>query len=124
MNESERRRLLLIALPAALLLCAAILLVFLRLDDTESVGTTTRPRVSDHWHARYEYWVCGELQPNAPGWNSGIHTHGDGIIHIHPFSSAASGDRARLSVFAEQVGVTFTLADGFEFICHGLLQNG
>src|SRR5690606_36536003 len=43
-----------------------------------------------------------------------------GVIHIHPFSSAASGNRARLSVFAEQVGVTltddgFTAPDGTEY---------
>lgn len=39
----------------------------------------------DHWHAAYEVFVCGQRQPNFPFWPGGVHTHDDGIIHIHPF---------------------------------------
>ena len=34
----------------------------------------------------------------------GIHTHGDGLIHIHPFNSSATGRRAQLGKFFEAFG--------------------
>ncbi|HEY2813991.1 MAG TPA: hypothetical protein VGJ03_11055 [Acidimicrobiales bacterium] len=47
----------------------------------------------------------------------GIHTHGDGLIHIHPFVDSVAGSKATLGVFLNQVGVsmtndTLTLATG------------
>jgi hypothetical protein len=33
----------------------------------------------------------------------GIHTHEDGLIHIHPSSNAATGERATLQRFADEV---------------------
>jgi hypothetical protein len=38
----------------------------------------------------------------------GIHTHGDGVIHIHPFASGVAGRKATLDKFFDQVGVTMT----------------
>jgi hypothetical protein len=35
----------------------------------------------------------------------GIHTHKDGVIHIHPFVSAAAGRNATLGVFFDQVAL-------------------
>ena len=35
----------------------------------------------------------------------GIHTHGDGVIHIHPFSQNAAGEDATLGVFLEGTDV-------------------
>jgi hypothetical protein len=70
---------------------------------------------SDHWHAAYGIYVCDKFLPpltDVGEDRDGIHTHGDGIIHIHPFAASSSGDRARLSVFGKQTGVTFT-NDGF-----------
>ena len=29
----------------------------------------------------------------------GVHSHGDGVIHYHPYSTKASGNRAKLGVF-------------------------
>ncbi|HZM43156.1 MAG TPA: hypothetical protein VFB94_28765, partial [Acidimicrobiales bacterium] len=42
----------------------------------------------DHWHAAFGVYICGEFQPNPPLFESpvGIHTHDDGVIHIHPTS--------------------------------------
>jgi hypothetical protein len=50
----------------------------------------------------------------------GIHSHGDGLIHIHPFVSSAAGRNATLGVFLDQVGVqvtddTLTLPSGTVF---------
>ena len=50
----------------------------------------------------------------------GIHTHGDGLIHIHPFTDSAAGRNATFGMFLDQVGVsmtneTLTLPDGKTF---------
>ncbi|MGH9110937.1 MAG: hypothetical protein ACRDZN_01330, partial [Acidimicrobiales bacterium] len=65
------------------------------------------PVIGDHWHAAYGLYVCGEWQPNIPEFESdvGLHTHGDGVIHIHPFASAASGENATLGKFLEDTDV-------------------
>ncbi len=54
------------------------------------------PRVGDHWHATYEISVCGEPQPNVRQWPGGVHTHGDGVVHLHPQSASEEGAGARL----------------------------
>jgi cytoskeletal protein RodZ len=38
----------------------------------------------------------------------GIHTHGDGLIHIHPFTDSVAGRNATMGVFLDQVGVSMT----------------
>ena len=38
----------------------------------------------------------------------GIHTHQDGVIHIHPFQTATTGRNARLSDFFGQTGLEVT----------------
>jgi len=70
----------------------------------------------DHWHAAFAIEVCGtELDPlqDGPTDVQGIHTHGDGLVHIHPFTRAAAGKRATLSRYFKQVGLTVT-DTGFE----------
>jgi plastocyanin len=63
------------------------------------------PKISDHWHARYDFTVCGQRQPNALTWEGvGVHTHGDGIIHIHPFQTSEEGQGARLIKWFEYGG--------------------
>jgi hypothetical protein len=39
---------------------------------------------------------------------AGIHTHGDGVIHIHPFSANATGRNATLGLFLKAAGVKLT----------------
>lgn len=68
------------------------------------------PSLDDHWHAAYGIYVCDQF--TAPlvdqgADREGIHTHGDGLMHIHPFSTQATGDNARLDRWAEQTGLTF-----------------
>ncbi|MEX1194281.1 MAG: cupredoxin domain-containing protein [Dehalococcoidia bacterium] len=69
-------------------------------------SATGAPRQgSDHWHAPYTYYVCGEKQPPAPTWEfTGVHTHGDGIVHIHPFDTTEEGSGARLVKWFEYGG--------------------
>lgn len=80
------------------------------------------PQVGDHWHAAYGFYVCDTwlpvftdakeeqtVDPQTGGQQlvddeyalTGVHTHGDGVIHYHPFSSAAVGDRADLGIFLD-----------------------
>lgn len=68
----------------------------------------TAPRLFEHWHAAYGVAVCGEWQEplvDTQGDQYGIHTHADGLIHIHPSSNAATGERATLQRFADEVGL-------------------
>jgi hypothetical protein len=99
----------------AIVVLGTSLVIFARTSREPASAAPPSYLNSDHWHAAYGVYVCDAFLPtwtDAIEDRDGIHTHGDGIVHIHPFSSSASGDRARLSVFAKQVGVTFT-DDGF-----------
>lgn len=80
----------------------------------------------DHWHAAFGVNVCGEWLPNVPEFESsaanpnvtpGIHAHGDGLIHIHPFVTGEAGKRATVGKFLEYAGLdassdSFTMNDG------------
>jgi plastocyanin len=59
------------------------------------------PRIGDHWHAPYSIFIGDELQPRIQEvvTPEGIHTHGDGVVHIHPHSSVAEGGGAGLEHF-------------------------
>lgn len=57
----------------------------------------------DHWHAVYGVYDCTQTgeQKYLPPFQStddatGIHSHGDGIMHIHPFFELSSGENAQL----------------------------
>ncbi len=57
------------------------------------------PTLSDHWHAAYEVVICGENQEQYPQTPGGVHTHGDGQIHIHPHTPLETGENANLRLF-------------------------
>ena len=59
------------------------------------------PQISDHIHQAFGVNVCGEWKPDIPEFESqiGIHTHGDGVMHIHPFSQLGAGANATLGRF-------------------------
>lgn len=79
------------------------------------------PSLTDHWHIPYGISVCGDWieldgdledrnadgQPINEGFiETGIHSHNDGLIHIHPFGSAGAGANATLGTFLANYGVT------------------
>jgi plastocyanin len=68
------------------------------------------PRIGDHWHAPYSIYIGDELQPRIQEvvTSEGIHTHGDGVIHIHPHSSVAEGGGAALEHFFGDQGGKLT----------------
>ena len=107
--------------PAAIVgivLVGSLMVVWAR-TTTESASATP-PTLQDHWHAAYGIYVCDEFLPGltdaAPD-TTGIHTHDDGIVHVHPFSSGSTGENANWSKFGEIVdlsfdGSSFTMPDG------------
>lgn len=81
-------------------------------DDPDTPGASPlngAPRIGDHWHASYTFFACGEKQPNAPAFeDGGIGTHGDGIMHIHPFIPAEEGSGASMAKWFEYGGGLLT----------------
>jgi len=65
------------------------------------------PRVGDHWHARYSVAICGQTLAPFPYTPGNVHTHGDGVIHIHPQAPFESGRNANLGRFFASAGVVF-----------------
>lgn len=77
-----------------------------RLDQLNSPESKVEPRANDaHWHVALGVRVCDRwLEPVTDQRDpKGIHTHGDGIIHIHPFVASAAGGRATFNRYAEAV---------------------
>jgi len=70
------------------------------------------PLIGDHWHAAYDVYDCvsESFMPifQGEGNPDGIHTHGDGLTHIEPSNSGATGANATLGVFLSAAGVTVT----------------
>ncbi len=117
MHAGELRRLLIVVLPALGAITVVVVLVgtVLRVDGSggpspaSSTPAVTRPRIGqDHWHATYQVNICGQRQPNFPEWRAGVHTHADGVIHIHPFLPREEGSGARLVKWFEYGGGELT----------------
>ncbi|MEM9035732.1 MAG: hypothetical protein AAGA99_17290 [Actinomycetota bacterium] len=120
-SARPQRRLGFPALVAGVVVVGS-LLVFVARGEREStagerpllnVATASGGIQGDHWHAAYGVFDCtvGESGSFLPPFvddgadQTGIHTHADGFIHIHPFSSRARGSRATLEVFFDQVAL-------------------
>jgi len=138
-GTSENRRL---GFPIAMA-CVVILGVLLVGWSRSNREATSAPRVGDHWHSAYDIYVCAESEvPLASntfrgGWRgkiiverdpNGLHTHGDGLIHIHPFNSLASGTDAQIGEFFEAFGGyindSSVKLDTGEVITEGFLCDG
>jgi len=80
-----------------------------RLGNTASALT---PPIAnqDHWHAAYGVYLCDEFAAPITDQRDpyGIHTHGDGVIHVHPFVRSAAGKNANLGKFFDTVKATLT----------------
>jgi len=70
-------------------------------------GADEPPRRGNHWHARYVVIICGVPRPQFPYTQGGVHTHGDGVVHIHPESRSEMGRNANLRRFFESAGAVF-----------------
>jgi hypothetical protein len=77
-----------------------------------SVLKDDSPALGDHWHAALGIDVCGSFAENPPSFEqrggtderAGVHSHGDGLIHIHPYADDETGDGATVGRFFEYGG--------------------
>jgi hypothetical protein len=95
-------------------------LVLYARQSRPSVDASGSPQVSDHWHHAYGFYLCDtwvQLEGDAEQQGtdnftqyarSGVHSHDDGLMHWHPFTSAAVGSNARLGVFLDTYNVELT----------------
>ena len=113
MDRAELLRLASVALPGALGVIVATLIVAIALEDGSRASTPAGPRTGDHWHAPYAIFVLGTRLPAIPEVVTplGVHTHGDGIIHIHPHLPEAEGSGASLSNFFAAMGGQLTATE-------------
>lgn len=90
----------------------------------------------DHWNAIYGVWDCTADGGNGawlPAFHStdddvGVHSHGDGLISIHPFFEESAGRNATFSHFADAMRFTITddtiiLEDG-SVLTEGVMCSG
>jgi hypothetical protein len=102
--------------PGILLLIVVLgisLVVYAR-NDRRNTDKGAVPQISDHIHMALGINVCGEWLEDLPEFESaiGIHSHGDGVMHIHPFSELGVGANAvfeRYMADARDGGLDFEL---------------
>lgn len=109
-SSSNRQRNLLFPGAIAAIVIAGTGLIYYAANDRKTAVDVPPVAFEDHWHAAYGVYVCDSFLAPIPEFEDpeGIHTHGDGVIHVHPFVDAASGSNARLGVFLENAGIEVT----------------
>jgi hypothetical protein len=76
-------------------------------DRVRAAASTAPIANKDHWHAYLGVNICGTWEPPVPKFEgrdgsmnptpqAGIHSHGDYLIHTHPFASDEAGANATL----------------------------
>jgi len=97
---------------ASVVIVGVFLLVLSRQD-----GAGAGPRPGDHWHASLDVNGCGAWLPPAPEFHNdienpniqaGVHAHGDGLVHMHPYTSGESGGNADIGRFLGYNGFDLT----------------
>ncbi len=121
--------------PIAVVLVVVVgLLVIIYGRQSRPSDGSGDPQVNDgvntnsHWHAAFGIYICDTFQPKIVGTKeettvdaqgntvltndefrtTGVHSHGDGIIHYHPYSTKSSGNRAKLGVFLDVYDIKLT----------------
>jgi hypothetical protein len=107
-SGTRQRNLLFPGAIAAIVIAGSGLIAWAAND--RKTDTSVEPMIGEHWHAAVGVDICGEFQAPTPEFESpvGIHTHGDGVIHIHPFADGGAGENATLGVFLEGAGIELT----------------
>lgn len=88
--------------------------------ETVPAADSSPPTINDHWHVAYGFYLCdgwvqlnGDLEErdsqgqftNVDFVRTGVHSHNDGVIHWHPYTSRATGRNAQFGVFLETYDV-------------------
>lgn len=84
-----------------LVVVLGLALVLYARDNRRGGDLAGVPQLGDHIHMALAVNVCGKFQPDIPEFESpvGLHSHGDGVLHIHPFSQLGVGSNATLGRF-------------------------
>lgn len=116
-RPGQRRQLAFPAIITVIVVAGVSVVLFARSSrDVNAAPLSQANEVFDHWHAAYGFYDCdtfvydgsetgGAFFVDLLGDPQGIHTHDDGVIHIHPFLDSAGGRNARMQIFLEDVGV-------------------
>jgi hypothetical protein len=113
------------------IIVVGVLLVVISRSDKQSAAAVS-PKIGEHIHAFLGVNVCGTWLSNAPqfeqrandtGLTAGLHSHGDGLMHIHPFSSDEAGNKATVGRFFEYGGWTLSSSE-LKAWDGGLHKNG
>lgn len=97
-----------ISIVAVVVVGLALTMVLAR--QRETVRGIAPEALKDHWHSSFSINMCGEWLPPTTDTEhgGGIHSHADGLIHIHPSSPSASGPNATLGEFLETAGASLS----------------
>lgn len=127
-SSGQPRSLLFPGVLSLVVVLGIALVVFARQDrlDQDLGGV---PQLGDHIHQAFGVYVCDKWGVDIPEFESsvGIHTHGDGVLHIHPFSQLGVGANATLGRFfddAKDAGVDVDLSDRSVTFLGELFQEG
>lgn len=107
-RSGERRAIGFPALIAVIVVLGLLLVVYARSSRTAEA----HPSLNDYWTAAYMVYDCVDDQ-TMPIFTStaeglGIHSHQDGLVHIHPRSDTVTGDGAQLEVFMAAMAADIT----------------
>lgn len=98
----------------ALIVAAGVVGIVAARPGNQGLGPHPQPadpatgQFRDHWHSAFAVDICGtfidppqtfETVHDNPNVAAGLHTHGDGFIHIHPRTRSESGEHATLGEF-------------------------
>lgn len=94
----------------AMLGVAAIGLVLIVLSRGNTPDAIA-PKLGDHWHAAYGIYDCDHfIDPlvDQVQDTTGLHTHGDSLMHMHPFGTRYTGKGANLGNWGATTGLDLT----------------
>src|SRR5438477_362997 len=97
--------------PALIGVVVVLGVILIGISRSEISGASTPPRINrDHWHAAIGFYDCDHFLPNEAQFENseGLHTHGDGLIHLHPFSAAVAGKNATLGKYFELAAIKYS----------------
>ena len=83
-------------------------LVFLMVTSGGAGSGGRYPAAGDHWHSRYTITICGETIEPFPASPGEVHTHGDGLFHVHPLRLGEAGRNANLARYIASTGSRLT----------------
>lgn len=127
-GPNERRQFGFSAVVIVLVVLGVALVVFARSTRDAQVS----PTLQDHWHNAYGVYNCTTSSFLPPFLSEadpdGIHSHQDGIIHIHPFTASVTGKGAKMGVFLRAMGATLSDSEldlpGSEALVEGVQCDG